>query len=138
MLKRFAIYGFIGWCLEIIWTGLTSVKGGSIDLVGHTSVWMFFIYGSAVFIFEPVFKKISDCNVFVRGIVWTELIFLIEFISGLILLLLGIEAWYYDSAFSVWGLIRLDYAPLWFVVGLMFERVHLYLERIGVGRKTEV
>lgn len=102
--------------------------------MGHTSVWMFFIYGSAVFLLEPVHNYISKCNVFVRGCVWTVLIFLIELISGAVLRAFGIEAWYYSGRFAVLGLIRLDYLPLWFALGLVFEKIHSLLigHKIGI------
>jgi hypothetical protein len=28
------------------------------------------------------------------------------------------------------GYIRMDYAPVWFIVGLLFERIHRFLDRI--------
>lgn len=137
MLKRFIIYGLLGWNMEVIWTGLTSFSAENINLIGHTSVWMFFVYGSAVFIFEPVYRIIADCNTFVRGCAWMALIFVIEFISGMILRSIGIEAWYYDCRFSVCGVIRLDYAPVWFAVGLIFEKVNQILLNYNIGVKQK-
>lgn len=118
--------------MEIIWTGFASAVQGDLNLIGHTSVWMFFIYGSAAFVLEPIYKYIRDCNVLVRGIVWVELIFLTEFISGLILKLFGLEAWHYECKYSVYGLIRLDYAPLWFIVGMLFEKVSNTISKYDV------
>ncbi|MGN1093064.1 MAG: hypothetical protein ACI4RS_05360 [Monoglobaceae bacterium] len=135
MLKRFIIYGLLGWNMEVLWTGITSLSAENVNLIGHTSVWMFFIYGSAVFIFEPVYRIIADCNMFVRGCAWTALIFVIEFISGLLLHSIGIEAWYYNCRFAVCGVIRLDYAPAWFAVGLVFEKVNHILQRYKIGVK---
>lgn len=123
MITRYIIYGFLGWNMEIIWTGLSSVFVGNRDLMGHTSVWMFFIYGSAVFL-EPIHYHIKKFNWFVRGAIWTALIFAIEFTSGIILKSFGINAWEYTGSASILGVIRLDYAPLWFAVGLIYERIH--------------
>ena len=64
MLIRYMIYGLLGWNIEIIWTGFTSLGSGSRDLVGHTSVWMFFIYGAAVFLLEPVHAWIGGFHWF--------------------------------------------------------------------------
>lgn len=96
---------------------------------------MFFIYGSAVFVFEPVYRMIADCNTFVRGCAWMALIFVIEFLSGTILHRVGVEAWRYSGRFAVCGVIRLDYAPLWFAVGLIFEKVNRLLMSYKVGSK---
>ena len=133
MITRFVIYGLLGWNIEVIWTGLCSVLRGDMNLMGHTSIWMFFIYGSAVFVFEPVYRAIRDCNLFVRGCVWAVLIFVIEFVSGMALRLIGIEAWYYSGAYAVMGVIRLDYLPLWFAVGLIFERIYSALIKYHIG-----
>ncbi len=133
MITRFIIYGTIGWNLEILWTGLGSALRGIPNLMGHTSVWMFFIYGSALFVLEPVHNIISEYNFFMRGCVWTVLIFAMEIAAGSILRLFGIEAWRYNTALSVYGLIRLDYLPAWFAVGMLFERLHDVLIRYNIG-----
>ena len=58
-----------------------------------------------------------------------------ELVSGLILKTIGIQAWEYTGPTSVLGVIRLDYAPLWFMVGLIFERIHNLLLSYHVGIK---
>ena len=58
-----------------------------------------------------------------RGCVWASVIFVIEFTTGGILRLFQIEPWHYTGEFSIMGLIRIDYAPAWFAVGLLFERI---------------
>ena len=130
MLTRFVIYGFLGLNMEVLWTGLSSALRGDINLMGHTSVWMFFIYGSAVFLLEPVHGIIAGCNFFTRGCIWAVLIFTMEFACGMLLRLIGIEAWHYSGPFSIYGIIRLDYLPAWFAVGLIFERLHDVLIRV--------
>ncbi len=119
--------------MEIVWTGLTQFNAKSKNLMGHTSLWMFFIYGLAVLIMEPLHNLIADQNWFLRGCVWTSVIFAIEFLTGSILRFFGIEAWYYTGEFSIMGLIRIDYAPVWFAVGLIFERLHSLLISYNVG-----
>lgn len=41
----FLFCGFIGWCLEILWTGLHSLLQGDASMKGTTSLLMFPIYG---------------------------------------------------------------------------------------------
>lgn len=127
MIKRFCIYGLLGWTLEIIWTGFAALMHGDANMVGHTSVWMFFIYGLAVFFLEPVHNKLYNASWYLRGLLYTTAIFAIEFVSGFLLRLAGITAWDYTGRFALMGLIRFDYAPIWFIVGFLFERVHTTL-----------
>jgi len=123
MMIKFIIYGLLGWNIEVLWTGWCELLSGNINMVGRTSLWMFIIYGSGGILFEKVLSKIKDRKWFERGFIWMCLIFAVEFLSGAFLKLLGITAWRYDSLFSVLGLIRLDYGPLWAFVGLAFERL---------------
>lgn len=132
MVGKFIIYGLFGWCMEIFWTGLCSLLKGDVKLTGRTYIWMFFIYGSAVF-FEPIFESTGNLNILLRGGLYTVLIFTAEYFAGWILRrVLGTCPWDYStSSFSINGLIRLDYAPVWFIAGLLIERVHYSLERIS-------
>jgi len=124
MLIRYATFGVIGWCMEILWTGLASFIHRDYRLVSSTSIWMFFIYGLAVFL-EPVCDIIADLPVVVRGGVYVVLIFAAEYATGRILNMFSLCPWDYSSAkFNVKGIIRLDYAPVWFFVGLVIEFVH--------------
>ncbi|TDT61318.1 putative ABC transporter permease [Fonticella tunisiensis] len=137
MIVRFLAYGFAGWCIEILWTGLGSLLSGDINLTGYTYLWMFPIYGLGICL-EPVHDRVRNLPVFIRGGVYTIIILIIEYSTGALLReLLGACPWDYSGTpFSVNGLIRLDYAPAWFVTGLLFEKFHdalismQYLRRI--------
>jgi len=129
---RFIIYGLAGWCAEIIWNGVRSLIQGDIILIGWTSMWMFPIYGLMIFL-EPIHNRIRNFPLIFRGGIYTVLIFLVEFLIGLILsVLLGACPWdYAGSPLSVWGVIRLDFAPVWFIGGLLFEKLHDILKSIS-------
>ena len=121
MRNKFIQCGVIGWCAEILWTGLNSLANGHIKLMGHSSLWMFPIYGCAAVI-SPLSKIYRRCNAFVRGLVYMLHIFFGEFLFGTILKKFGACPWDYStSSFHVNGVIRLDYAPLWFILGLFYE-----------------
>lgn len=45
--KNFLKCGLIGWCMEIIFTSVTSLRRRDMTLKGSTSIWMFPIYGCA-------------------------------------------------------------------------------------------
>lgn len=103
---------------------------GDMSFTGHSSVIMLPIYGSAVFL-EPLFKQMKNVSVILRGIVYMALIFAVEYWSGLILTFFEICPWsYLNAALNVRGLIRLDYAPLWFTVGLFYEQLYKRLPSI--------
>ncbi|MCY6369978.1 putative ABC transporter permease [Clostridium ganghwense] len=131
--KRFIIYGLSGLCMEVFWNGFWALINGDINMVGYTSIWMLPIYGLAVFL-EFVHNRIRHLSIIARGGVYTLLIFFTEFISGgLLKYILGITPWDYSgSPFSIYGLIRLDYTPVWFVVGILFEKLHDKLSEINL------
>jgi len=131
MILRFLLYGLAGWCIEISWTGFFSAITGNLSMRGQTYLWMLPIYGMGILL-EPIHDRIRRYPLLLRGGVWVILIFSIEYISGWILRAsLGACPWDYSgSPYSVHGLIRLDYILPWFGVGLMFERLHDYLDRI--------
>jgi uncharacterized membrane protein len=124
MIKQFLIFGCLGIVMEVFWTGFCGLLKGDKELRGFTSIWMFPIYGSAVF-FEPIYVSLKNFPVAVRGCVYMVLIFAAEYASGFILeKTLGECPWdYKDSKMNVYGLIRIDYAPVWFIAGLLMESV---------------
>lgn len=127
MLIRFLIYGAIGWCMEIVWTGLQSLINKDFKMTATTSLWMFFIYGSVVF-FEPVVDLLVGMPIIFRGVIYVLCIFGIEYLTGGFLRKLGTCPWdYTGSRYSINGLIRLDYAPAWFLAGIVFEIVYRQL-----------
>ncbi|MEG6616319.1 hypothetical protein V6C27_07755 [Peptococcaceae bacterium 1198_IL3148] len=126
---RFFIYGLLGWCLEVFWTGFESALKGDPRLSSHTYLWMFPIYGLAIFL-EPVHNAMRSYHWFLRGVVWMLIIFTLEyFTGGAIRSLTGYSPWDYSgsSRWEINGLIRLDMAPLWFITGLLFEQIHDFL-----------
>ena len=134
MLTHFFIYGILGWTLEVFWTGLGSLSLGNWQLPGFTYLWMFPIYGLAAFM-EPLHDRIADLPWYIRGLLWMTLIFAIEYATGsLLCFILGNCPWDYrvSTPYHINGLIRVDFAPAWFVVGLLFEKIHHMLDKIRV------
>jgi len=114
--------------MEVLWTGIGSLAKGDLRLISTTSIWMFFIYGLVAF-FEPFCDSISAFPVFVRGGLYVISIFLIEYFTGGFLRKIAVCPWDYSgSRFNYKGLIRFDYAPVWFLAGLVFERIHFMLK----------
>jgi len=125
MCKRFIVYGLLGLLAEVLWNGFGAMIHGDVLLRGTTCIWMFPIYGLAVFL-EPVHYRIRHFPLIVRGSIYMVLIFAVELISGLLLkLVLGECPWnYVNKPLSVCGIITLAYAPVWIVYGIMFEKIH--------------
>lgn len=133
MKKKFILCGTLGWCLEILFTSFHSFHEKDFTLTGHTSIWMFPIYGLACFI-TPIYRMLAKRSFFLRGCIYTLLIFLCEFCCGLTLKRHRLCPWDYSRAkLSIRGVIRLDYAPIWFFVGLLYEK---FLLKIPVEKKS--
>ncbi len=125
--------GVMGWCLEVMFTSLESVIRHDWRLMGQTSLLMFPIYGCGVLL-SPI-ARLTDWWVgegglrpldrWIRhGMLYTVLIFAMEYFSGTLLRAYGMCPWDYTGRQSnINGLIRLDFAPLWFGTGLLFEQI---------------
>lgn len=125
--------GITGWCLEVIFTSAESVMARDWRLIGRTSLLMFPIYGLGALL-APIGRAVdawigepgirTSDRMIRHGILYTVLIFTAEYITGAWLRARGMCPWDYSgSQASVNGLIRLDFAPLWFATGLLFEQI---------------
>lgn len=123
-IQNFLICGLCGWCMECLWTGLDSIcKHKDKTLSCHTSVWMFPIYGMAACL-TPVCKKLKAHNALFRGGVYAIIIYAAEYTSGIFLKRHHACPWDYSKAkLNYKGVIRFDYAPVWGIAGLFFEKV---------------
>lgn len=115
--------GILGWCLEIFFTSLHSLQKRDWTLMGHTSLWMFPIYGSGCLL-RPFFRLLRKLPFYLRGSIYALLIFCAEFLSGSLLTRKKLCPWNYrKSKWHIKELVRLDYFPCWFIVGLLFEKL---------------
>ena len=127
MITRFILYGAIGCLMEVFWTGLCALFHKDFKLRANTSIWMFFIYGMVVFL-EPVYLLFQAYPMALRGVIYVLCIFIGEYITGGFLKRADLCPWDYSGCrYNVQGLIRLDYAPVWFAAGLVFERVFVLM-----------
>ena len=115
--------GVLGWCLEIGFTSLDQLRRRNKTLKGITSIWMFPIYGMACLL-VPIYTVIRSLHWFLRGLIYMVLIFGAEYTSGRLLQKYDLCPWDYSKdACNIHGVIRLDYAPFWFIKGLLFEKL---------------
>lgn len=123
LIHNFIVCGITGWCMEIFFTALHSLRRRDFKLKGTTSLWMFPIYGAASLL-TPLFRLMRNKPLFLRGLTYMTLIFSAEFTAGTLLERHALCPWDYSrSRFNVKRLIRLDYAPNWIGAGLLFERL---------------
>lgn len=123
LIKNFLKCGLTGWCLEIIFTALHSLQKRDLKLMGHTSLWMFPIYGSACLLM-PVFQLLRNIPVILRGSIYALCIFAGEYLTGQFLGKRKLCPWNYErSRWHIKKVVRLDYFPNWFLAGLLFERL---------------
>lgn len=122
-ITNFLRCGLTGWCMEILFTSLDSLRKKDYRLKGNTSVWMFPIYGCAAFL-APISRLLQKKAVWVRGLTYMSLIFSMEYLSGRFLWKHHMCPWDYQKCrFNINRVIRLDFAPCWFGAGLLFERL---------------
>ena len=136
MLIRFVLYGLLGWAIEIVWTALSSTVGGAQRgwrLAGTTYLWMFPIYGLLAPLYEPLHDAIRAWPSPLRGLLYGLGFLAVEYVAGWLLRrLTGACPWDYTGRCRrhLHGLIRLDYGPLWALLGLALEPVHDLLVRL--------
>lgn len=128
--KNFMKCGLMGWGLECFWTGCGSLYSGkNKKMPCATSIWMFPIYGMAS-VMTPLCHAMKGKNVMLRGSVYTTCIFLTELGTGTLLKRKNCCPWDYSEAKTNYkGIVRFDYAPIWFIVGLLYEKLLLEQEK---------
>ena len=125
-ITNFLKCGLYGWGIECLFTGVCSfITKDDKSLKCKTSIWMFPIYGSAAFL-KPMCRLCSKKNIIFRGSIYAALIYLTEYSAGIYLKRKKCCPWdYSDAKTNIDGVIRLDFAPLWFLVGLFYEHILL-------------
>ncbi len=140
--QNFFRCGVAGWCLEVVFTSIGSIMAGDWRLMGKTSLLMFPIYGLGALLgpigrfmdwwidggtgrrLEAAFDISAREKAIRHGMLYMVLIFFVEYITGAWLRAFGMCPWDYSGRHSnINGLIRLDFAPLWFGTGLLFEQI---------------
>ncbi len=118
----------LGMALEVLFTALADLgQAGNWRLRGYTYAWMLPIYLLVYPLLSLLYPRISGWPALARGLLYTGLIYAVEYTSGWLLrIAVGEAPWEKEYSKAPWafqGLIRLDFAPLWLGVSLLFERV---------------
>ncbi|MDQ2912906.1 MAG: hypothetical protein M3T56_06585 [Chloroflexota bacterium] len=131
MFVRGLAYGVLGWSVDRLFTTLTGslrhgrMRAPSVDL-GLVAV-----YALTLPLYEPVRDRVRHAPLGLRAAVYGVGILAVEYTSGRVIRRLrGAAPWDYTGArWTIEGLTRLDYFPLWAIAGLAMEGAHDALVR---------
>ena len=121
--RNFIVCGLTGWCIEVFFTSAVAMFHKDKRLTGRSSAWMFPIYGLASVIGD-IYPKIARWPGIARAFLYGICIMTVEYASGRLLTRFDVCPWCYDGCrYSVNGVIRLDFLPLWMIAGMLYERI---------------
>lgn len=125
-------FGILGIGIETAFTAITDYKNDpKRHLFGYSSLWYIPLYALTPLFFHFTGTYLFGLPLLIRGAVYTLVIFTAEYLGMLALRwLLGSspsEESYVQSRWNVHGLIRLDFAPAWFALGLALELIFRFL-----------
>jgi uncharacterized membrane protein len=138
LLGRFLIYGLVGWCIECCFTSVVDLATGAGDLrlMGYSYLWMHPIWGVGLLLGERLTRVLYRVRLSraTRALVGMAVCFAVEYVTGALLVaLIGRCPWDYSaSPWSVNGLIRLDYAPFWWLCGWVYEPLASFVLRVRI------
>jgi len=116
--------------MEVIATSIMDfVKSRDPRLKGETYLWMLPVYAVVPSIYIFVQSTFPDINWVVKGLVYMLAFYLLEFIAGLLIkALVGVSPWNYKTyRFHYKEVICLEYAPVWFIYGIVGEKYFEFL-----------
>jgi len=131
VLAKFIIFGFIGWVVEVCFTGFhAAFFAHDKSATAKTYLWMHPIYGAAMLGLSWLSTHLTALGWLERAVVYVAVIYAVEFGTGWLLRrFLGKCPWDYgQTGLSVKGLIRLDYAPAWFLGALLFDPMRVAID----------
>jgi hypothetical protein len=125
LVRRFLAYGVLGLGIEVVFTSIgRTLRFRDPRLIGRTYLWMLPIYGTGGLLLERLHARLLRSRVPppVRALAGTGAMFAWEYATGSVLRrALGDCPWKYRKGVTLGGYVRLDYAPYWYGVALLFE-----------------
>ncbi len=124
-------YGVIGLLIEVFFTGVGSLLHKNWRATCQTYLWMMPIYGLAGIALEAIYHGLHHWPAVPLALVYTFVIYVTEFVSGLILKkLIGRCPWDYGLGnWTPWGLINFKYFPYWFALACCFNPISNFLQK---------
>jgi uncharacterized membrane protein len=121
---------FIGITMEVVATSIMDfIKYRDPRLKGETYLWMLPVYAVVPYIYMFVTSTFKDSGWIVKGFIYMIAFYLLELLAGLIIkALVGVSPWNYkDYRFHFKEVICLEYAPVWFIYGVVGELYYEFL-----------
>lgn len=134
-LMRFLIFALFGLLLEVFFTGIANLRAGHWSFRGHTSPWMIFDYGLMGLVLMPMARPMIRRRIplVLRAVAYMIGIFIVEFVSGWIFDLCGLEIWDYSHLpLNLHGYITLTYIPFWYAFGLVAEYLYRRFDALAL------
>ena len=119
--------------MEVIATSIMDfIKYRDPRLKGETYLWMLPVYAVVPYIYLFVTSTFKDSGWIVKGFIYMIAFYLLELMAGLIIkALVGVSPWNYkDYRFHFKEVICLEYAPVWFIYGVVGKRYYEFLTAI--------
>ncbi|XP_077529324.1 transmembrane protein 229b-like [Haemaphysalis longicornis] len=125
---RAYLYALQGYFIEVNFIAFSDLIEGkaSPKLFGYASMWSLFVYSAASLVMERInaFLQPRGVPLLVRAAAQALWMYAWEFTTGCVLSLFDACWWDYSNyRYNLAGLITLEYAPLWFSLGVIFEVV---------------
>ena len=132
---RLYFWGAHGIFAEVIFTGIWEyVVSGGPTLMGTSSMWSFPIYSAGTLLLaEPLCDAMIALKIplFLRCCFYVLCVYSWELTLGTIMRYFGVCSWdYTDFDYDFYGLITMEYAPIWFCAGLLFEYIYHYMKEL--------
>ena len=125
-INHLLFWGMFGLCCEIIFTAMVNLFSKKrYNLIGHTSIWMFPIYGIGLTYGFSLIQYIVS-NDFIRYLSYPLWIWLVEILIGYPASKAGVRIWDYRylSDDKHWkGIISFVHFPIWIFFGFLVEFV---------------
>jgi hypothetical protein len=117
------LFSFFGVGTEVFFTSIHDYfKTKDNRLKGRSYFWMFIVYGSYGLLIDPLYNAISSLNIFLRALIYMCVIFMGEFIFGLIFkMVLKKCPWEYKTGITIMGIVKINYLPFWLIFGIVCE-----------------
>lgn len=127
VLWRFVIFGMMGLLCEVFQGSVWAARHGNWNLRGGTSPWMIFDYGLLGIALMPMARPLIRRRVPLpaRALVYMVCIFAVEFVSGWLFDICGLEIWNYKNfKYNLRGYITPQFIPGWYFMGLVAEYLY--------------
>lgn len=133
---RVILFALLGLLIEVFFTGLgRAISRGDWDLEGDCSLWMLPVYGLLGVCIAPISGALKQGRIpfLLRAALYMVLIFVVEYVFGVIFDRAGLQIWNYSKRpLNLHGYITLTYAPFWYFLGLWLEYLYRKFDACAV------